>query len=81
MTPANRRDQMKNLMTLSLGILAIGAALGLASAVKAQDTPAASTPPSATEHGAMGGHMPDMTARMNRMMDQCERMMRSKDKK
>jgi deoxyxylulose-5-phosphate synthase len=69
---------MKNLTTLSFGIVAIGAALGFASAVKAQDAPPA--PPAATGDGAMGGHMPDMMGRMNRMMDQCDRMMRSKEK-
>ncbi len=58
----------------------IGAALGLGAAANAQGNPPPSAPAASAEHGMMGDSMPNMMGRMNRMMDQCERMMKSKEK-
>lgn len=73
---------MKTITTLSFATLAIGAALALAPALHAQETPKAVNPPATTDHGMMGGDMKgmmNMMGEMNKMMENCNRMMQTKD--
>lgn len=61
-------------LTLSAGaaLLVAGLALSLPSYAQDQKAPASTTPPQAGQNMTMP---PEMIARMNKMMDQCEKMM------
>ena len=75
---------MNKIALLSLSLLAAGSGLVIAPAVRAEE-PAASTAPKSSapgDHGMMGGDMQGMMkkmARMNDMMDKCDRMMSQHD--
>ena len=72
---------MKKLLAVSIVLAALGTGLGVTSLVHAQDAQPTPRAPAEPNHGMMGGDMSGMMARMNRMMDACEKMMQSKDQK
>jgi hypothetical protein len=73
---------MKKLPIL-LGSVGLAVSLGFLSS-NAQDAPQPKPPAAAPEQGMMGNMpmtgMMGMMERMNRMMDQCERMMQGREK-
>ena len=88
---------MKRLI-IPLGAIALAIAFGSTASVMAQTAPqpqppAATQPPTAPDHGPMGGMgmkegmgkegmgMMGMMQRMSRMMDQCERMMQEREQR
>jgi len=73
---------MKTVATLTVVLFAVGTGLALGPVARAQDTP---TPPPAGDHGMMSGDMKAMMGmmgqinQMNQMMENCNRMMQSKN--
>lgn len=73
---------MKTFVTLSFAVLAVSVGLALTPVVRAQDATTPQKPPAA--NGMMGGDMQgmmNMMGQMNKMMENCNRMMQSKDEK
>ena len=71
---------MTKIATLSLALL--GGILALTPAVRAQETSTTPKPPAASDHGMMGGDtrgMMNMMGEMNKMMENCNRMMQTRD--
>lgn len=72
---------MKRAARLSLALLVVGGALAFTPAVRAQQTPPTPAPPAASDHGMMGGDMRgmmNMMGEMNKMMENCNRMMQTR---
>ncbi len=71
---------MKKFFALAVVFAALAGGVGITASVYAQDVRPAPQVPAQPEHGMMmGGDMSSMMARMNKMMDACEKMMQSKD--
>lgn len=71
---------MKKFFALAVVFAAFAGGGGITASVYAQDARPAPQVPAQPEHGMMkGGDMPSMMARMNKMMDACEKMMQSKE--
>jgi hypothetical protein len=71
---------MKKYTTVSFVVLAVSVGLALTPAVRAQDAAPPQKPPAA--NGMMGGDMQGMMkmmGQMHQMMENCNRMMQSKD--
>jgi len=80
----NEEKLMNRTTKFSVAMLALGVALALSPALRAQETPQApgAQTPGTQEHGGMMGNdmqgMMKMMGQMSQMMDQCSRMMQGK---
>jgi hypothetical protein len=70
---------MRKLVAASLVIGSLG--FGITSFALAQDARPAQPPAPPTDHSMMGNDMSGMMTRMNKMMDACEQMMKTKDRR